>query len=291
MHFNPRYTVIRNILITVFALNIFVALAKGIYGYLTNSVSMLADGFHSLFDGTSNIIGLIGIYIASRPADPNHPYGHTKYETFASLAIGTLLFITAVQILLSSYRRLFTGVAPEVTEISFIIMLTTIAVNFAVTTFESRRGRQLKSELLISDSLHTRSDIFVSLSVIGSLIAVRLGYPIVDVIVALIIAVIIGYMGFSIFRESSDVLCDACAIEREQIRSVVAMVNGVWDSHAIRTRGRKNEIYLDLHILVDPKISVNRAHKIADEVELEVKKFYPEVADVLVHVEPYGVHG
>jgi len=291
LHLGPRYASIRNILIFVFALNISVALAKGVYGYITNSVSMLADGFHSLFDGTSNIIGLIGIYIASRPADPNHPYGHAKFETFASLAIGVLLSITAVQILFAAYQRLFAGVVPEVTAISFIIMTITIVVNFVVTTYENRRGRQLGSELLIADSLHTRSDIFVSFAVIGSLIAVLLGYPIVDIFVAFVIAAIIGYMAFSIFKESSEVLCDACMIEREEIRSVVARIEGVRGSHAIRTRGRKNEIYLDLHVLVDPEINIGKAHEIADRVEAEVRRTHPEVKDILVHVEPYGVHG
>jgi len=264
-----------------------VAAAKGIYGYQTHSVSMLADGFHSLFDGTSNILGLIGIYIASKPADRNHPYGHTKFETIATLGIGVLLSITAVQIIIGSYRRLFTGVVPDVTELSFIIMLITISVNIVVSTYENRRGKALASELLVSDSLHTRSDIFVSISVIGSLVAVQLGFPLVDVIVAFIIAGVIGFMAFSILRESSNVLCDASAIGCDEIRGVVMNIEGVRDSHAIRTRGRRSEIYLDLHVLVDPTLSVNQAHDIATKVEAEIRKYYPEITDVLVHVEPY----
>lgn len=290
---SARYISIRNTLIIVFSLNITVALAKGLYGYSTNSVSMLADGFHSMFDGTSNIIGLLGIYIASRPADPNHPYGHAKYETIASLAIGVLLAITAVEVILAAYRRFFTGVLPDVTALSFVIMLVTIATNYFVTTYEKRKGEALNSELLISDSLHTRSDIFVSLAVIGSLIAVLLGFPIIDILTAFVIAGIIGYMAVSIFRESSEVLCDACVLEREQIYEVVSAVEGVQESHAIRSRGRKNDIYLDLHILVDPAISVDKAHDIADEVEERVKSSFPDVTEVLVHVEPFkkAVHG
>lgn len=287
MQYDSRYANIRNTLIFVFVLNLLVAAAKGFYGYYTHSVSMLADGFHSLFDGTSNIIGLIGIYIASKPADPDHPYGHTKFETIASLGIGVLLSITAVQILIASYRRLFTGAEPDVTTLSFIIMAVTIVVNIIVTTYEHRKGKALSSELLVSDSLHTRSDVFVSLSVIGSLIAVRLGFPIVDVIVALIIAGVIGFMAISILKETSNVLCDASAIEYDEIRGVVLHIEGVRDSHAIRTRGRRSEIYLDLHVLVDPKLSIDQAHDISDEVEAEIRRCYPEITDVLVHVEPY----
>lgn len=249
---------------------------------------MLADGFHSMFDGASNIIGLVGIYVASKPADPKDPYGHSKYETFASLSIGMLLIITTTQILLSAYRRLFAGTIPEVTEISFAIMLVTIVINLTVATYENRRGNKLSSELLVSDSTHTKSDIFVSLSVVGSLIAVRLGYPMLDIVVALAIAIAIGYMAVLIFKESSGILCDARTIEYEEIHRAVTEIEGVRDTHAIRTRGRKNEVYLDLHILVDPQLDVSTAHSIANTVELEVKKLHPEIMDVLVHVEPYG---
>lgn len=288
MDSTSRYALIRNTLILVFVLNLSVSLAKGIYGYLTNSISMLADGFHSLFDSTSNIIGLIGIYIASKPADPEHPYGHAKYETISSLAIGVLLAITATQILVSAYNRLLSGSVPEVTLLSFMIMAATITINFAVSTFETRRGKELDSELLVSDSLHTRSDIYVSLSVVGSLLAVRLGYPIVDVLMALVIAVIIAYMAYRIFKESSAILCDASVMECDTIQRLVMRTSGVYDVHAIRTRGRKNEVYIDLHVVVDSTLNIDEAHDIADEVEDNVKRSFPEVTEVLIHVEPSG---
>ncbi|MCL6472363.1 MAG: cation diffusion facilitator family transporter [Firmicutes bacterium] len=284
---HPRYNSIRTTLILVLILNLAVALTKAGYGYLTNSVSMLADGFHSLFDGTSNVIGLAGIYIASKPADLTHPYGHAKYETIASLGIGVLLSVTAIEIFMSAYHRIFSGTIPEVTTASFVIMLITMAINLSVTTYEGRRGKQLKSELLISDAKHTRSDIYVSLSVIASLVAVKLGFPLVDVVIAFIIAGIIGYMAISVFKESSDVLCDARVIENHEIHAVVSKISGVHESHAIRTRGKKSEVYVDLHIVVDPKLNVDKAHDIASKVEEEVKKSFPDITDVLVHVEPH----
>lgn len=170
-------------------------------------------------------------------------------------------------------------------------MLVTIAVNLAITTYERKRGQQLRSELLVSDAMHTRSDIYISMSVIISLVAVGLGFPVLDVLVAFAIAGVIGYMAISIFKESSDVLCDTRVIEYDKIHAVVKTINGVWDSHAIRTRGRKSEIYLDLHILVDPKLNVGKAHSIADIVEAEIKKSFPEITDVLVHIEPFGTTG
>ena len=287
MGLRSRYVNIKNTLIIVLVLNLAIALTKAIYGYLTNSVSMLADGFHSLFDGASNIIGLAGIFIAAKPADTTHPYGHAKYETFASLSIGVLLSITAVEIFISAYHRIFSGINPKVTTVSFVIMLVTIAINLIVTTYEKKRGQQLKSEFLVSDSMHTRSDIYVSVSVIISLIAVKLGFPSLDVLVAFVIAGVIGFMALSVFKESSDVLCDTRVIERDKIHAVVQRINGVQGCHAIRTRGKKSEIYLDLHVLVDSELHVDKAHNIANEVEAEVKKSFPEITDILVHIEPY----
>ncbi len=287
MGLRSRYVNIQSTLIIVLVLNLAIALTKAIYGYLTNSVSMLADGFHSLFDGVSNVIGLAGIFIAAKPADTTHPYGHAKYETFASLSIGVLLSITAVEIFISAYHRIFSGINPKVTTVSFVIMLVTIAINLVVTTYEKKRGQQLKSEFLVSDSMHTRSDIYVSVSVIISLIAVKLGFPSLDVLVAFVIAGVIGFMALSVFKESSDVLCDTRVIERDKIHAVVQRINGVQDCHAIRTRGKKSEIYLDLHVLVDSELHVDKAHNIANEVEAEVKKSFPEITDILVHIEPY----
>ncbi|MCE5215169.1 MAG: cation diffusion facilitator family transporter, partial [Methanobacterium sp.] len=128
MNQKSYYSSVKRVLIIVLALNIAVALSKMIYGWLTNSLSMVSDGFHSLFDGTSNIIGIIGIIIASRPPDQVHPYGHEKFETFASLGIAFLLFITCFEILQSAIGRFFNPETPDITMISFLIMGITLVI-------------------------------------------------------------------------------------------------------------------------------------------------------------------
>ena len=196
----------RRILWIILGLNWGVAAAKLIYGWMTDAVSMQADGIHSSFDGMSNVIGLIGLWVAAHPPDAGHPYGHKKYETFAAAAIGLLLFGTCLYILRNSYLHWREGVVPEVTAISFAIMLVTMAVNWGVMTWERRRGEVLQSEILVADSLHTASDILSSFSVLIGLAAVAAGYPLLDPIAGVVIAGFIGHTGVLVLKEASQSL-------------------------------------------------------------------------------------
>ncbi len=278
---------VRQVLLYTLFLNIAVAAAKIIYGYATGSISMLSDGFHSFFDGTSNIIGLIGIWIASQPPDEDHPYGHRKFETLATIAIAVLIFGAGIEILREAYYRLKTAGAPEVTSLSFIIMALTLLVNFGVMTYETKKGRELKSDFLLADAMHTKSDIYVSLSVVISLIASKIGYPVVDVIAAVVITVFIARAGFSILKSATAVLTDSACINPDDIKGLVNSVKGVQDCHGIRTRGNEDFANIDLHVLVDPEIKVREAHAVAHSVEEAIKKNFPSVVDVVIHIEPY----
>ncbi len=277
------------ILIKILILNWAVALAKIIYGLLTHCVSMTADGFHSLSDGASNIIGIVGIKIASQPIDQDHPYGHKKYETFFSLGIAALLFLICFNLIKEGVVRLYKPVIPQVDFKSFAIMLITMAVNFIVVLYERKKGKLLKSDILISDSAHTSADIITSFVVIIALIAMKLGYPIIDPIATIIIALFIARAGYHIVQEASRVLCDTVAIEEtKKIVDIVLAVKGVKTCHRIRTRGRPDDIYVDLHIQVNPDMHVDDAHEISYAIEESIKKAMPEVADVVVHIEPRG---
>ena len=280
------YSTVKRVLIIVLVLNILVALAKGIYGWYTNSLSMISDSIHSFFDSISNVIGIIGIIIASRPPDIKHPYGHSKYETFASLGIAILLFITCFEILQSAIGRFLNPTTPEISLLSFLIMGITIAINIGVSVYENRKGHEMKSNILISDSLHTRSDIYVSLAVVLGFLVIQLGYVIADPIIAIIIALLIAKMGIEIIQESSGVLLDKTAIDNEIIKKIVNSSRGIEDCHKIRTRGSASHIYVDLHIILDSCYSLDEAHDIAHEVENKLKSCIPEIKDVVVHLDP-----
>lgn len=282
-----RISRIRRVLWTVLFLNIGVALAKLAWGYASGSVAMQADGFHSLFDGTSNVIGLVGIGMAGRPADRDHPYGHGKYETYASLAIGVMLALAAYNVGTSAFAKLTSSGTPAVVDaVSFAVMFGTLTINLFITTYERRVGREIGSEILVADAAHTGSDVWVSLSVIGGLIAVRLGYPVVDPIVALVVAGVIAWTAFGIFKQATATLSDTARIPPTEVCEVAWSVPGVLGCHHVRTRGTEAETYVDLHVQVDPAMSVEDAHAISVEVEKLICDSFPAAVDVVVHIEP-----
>jgi cation diffusion facilitator family transporter len=283
---NQHYAQIKRILIAILGLNWAVALAKIIYGLYTHCNSMAADGFHSLSDGTSNIIGLIGIHIASKPRDINHPYGHKKYETLFTLVIAGLLLTISMNLISKGISRFFDPVTPKIDIISFLVMLLTLAVNLAVMNYEYNKGKLLQSDILISDSLHTKADIFISLSVIITLIAIKLGYPILDPIVTVVIALFIIFTAFKIIKDSAHVLCDTVVADTQRISDVVLGIKGVRACHKIRTRGRPDDINLDLHVQVSPDMHIDKAHELSYAIEETIKREIPQITDVVVHMEP-----
>ena len=282
-----HYNRIRFVLIIVLVLNWAVAAAKLVLGVLTRCESMTADGFHSLADGASNIIGLIGIALSSKPVDKDHPYGHRKYETFFSLGIAALLFLVSANLIRDGFDRFLHPIAPEVNLYSFLVMIITIGVNIGVMKYEYNIGKGMGSDILIADSMHTRADIFTSLAVIAALVAIRLGQPVLDAVATFVISLFIAYAGVEIIKGASKVLCDSAPItDPKMISDIVMKVKGVKACHKIRTRGRPDDICVDLHVLVDPTMHIDQAHNICYAIESAVKSGIPNVSDVLVHVEP-----
>lgn len=286
MSMQSRFFQIRKVLIYVLALNWLVSFVKIVYGFITKCASMSADGMHSFSDGASNIIGLIGIWAASQPVDKDHPYGHKKYETFSAIGIAILLVLLCFHILHGAVTRFFNPVIPDVTVISFFVMLVTLLINLFVMRYEKKKSKELKSDILYSDAMHTRSDILVSVSVIATLVSIMMGFPILDTVVAVVIAGLIGYSAFEILRESSNILCDRAALVAGKIKDIVMDIEGVRECHKIRTRGRQDDIHVDLHIVVNPAMHVGTAHNISEMIENAIKGKIAGVTDVLVHIEP-----
>jgi cation diffusion facilitator family transporter len=282
-----HYREIQNVLWIVLVLNWAVAAAKMIYGYMSGSTSMTADGFHSLSDGTSNVIGIIGIHFSSQPKDEDHPYGHKKYETLFALGIAAMLLIVAFNIGKGGVGRIINPIVPQVNFVSFAVMIITVLVNITVMIYEYRRGKQLQSDILVVDSMHTRADIFTSVSVIVALVCVKLGFPIIDPVITLVIAAFIAYSAFIIIREEAGILCDAIAItDTKKIEAAVLLIKGVKSCHKIRTRGRPDDVHLDLHIQIDADMTMRDSHLLNHTIQKEVMSAFPQIVDVLVHMEP-----
>lgn len=282
-----HYSKVRRVLFNVLLLNWGVAAAKIAFGLISRSASMTADGFHSFSDGASNIVGLVGIAFACQPRDKDHPYGHKKYETFFSLGIAFLLGIVCFELFQEGVKRLYKPILPDINIVSFAVMAVTLMINIVVMRYERRKGEELNSDILVSDATHTKADILTSVSVIVSFIAIKLGFPVIDAVATLGIALFVAYAAYEIMREGSRILCDEAAIiDDKRVREIVLKINGVKSCHNIRTRGRRDDINLDLHVQVKPNMHIDKAHKISDEIESELRKNIPGVSDVVVHMEP-----
>lgn len=276
---------ISRVLWVVLGLNLAVAFAKLGVGMTVNSLAMIADGFHSLLDGSSNVIGLVGMALASRPPDREHPYGHHKVESFSALAIALLLGVTALEVVRAGIARLGSATHPEPTLAAFAVMAVTLAVNAGVSRYEASRGRALRSEVLLADAGHTRSDVLVSLSVLAGLGAARLEVYWLDAVVAFAIAVLILRIAFGILQRGSRTLLDETSLAPTEVAAVVDAVPGVRSSSNIRSRGQPPHLFIDLEIQLDPETPLREAHRIAHDVhEACVEAF--DARDVVVHMEP-----
>lgn len=281
-----RYVQVVRVLYLVLVINLAVAVAKIALGYMTGAVSILSDGFHSLTDSASNVVALVGISVARRPPDADHPYGHRKYETMASLGILVFLVIVLVQVVTAAADRLLNGGSPRVFPEGIGLMTVTLIVNLFVVAYEMREGRRLKSEVLRADAKHTRSDVLTSIAVLGALLGVWWGYPLLDPLAALLVAGFIGHACWSIAKEASGILSDQIVIAESDVRSIVQSVPEVLGCEKIRTRGAADHAFLDLHLWLDPMTPLVAAHATSHIVKDRLMQKFPQLADVVIHIEP-----
>ncbi len=282
-----RYQAVARVLTRVFILNLAVALAKIAFGYSSGAVSILSDGFHSLIDASSNVVGLIGIRAASQPPDEDHPYGHRKYETVASGAFVGFTALVMLEVLRNAFNHL-RGREPEhaIAAGSFVVMIATVAVNLFVIWYESREAKRLSSEMLAADALQTRADVWSSLTVIAALAGTRFGFALLDPIAALVVAVFIGYGGGEIFPATTRLLSDRVVMHDKDVEHVVMSVPGVLGCHHIRTRGSEDHVFLDLHVWMAADMRLDEAHRISHVVKDKLMARYPNIADAIIHIEP-----
>lgn len=284
---SDRYASVGRVLVRVLLLNLAVALAKIGFGYFSGAVSVLSDGFHSLIDASSNVVGLIGIRAASQPPDEDHPYGHRKYETVASTLFMGFMALVVLEVLRNAYNHLRGGL-PEhaITAASFVVMVVTVAVNLFVIWYETGEGKRLSSEMLLADAMQTRADVWSSLTVIAALFGARLGFPLLDPLAALVVAAFIAYGGYQIFHATTGILSDRVVMVDKDVEQVVMSVPGVLGCHQIRTRGSEDHVFVDLHVWLPADMRLNEAHHISHVVKDKLMARYPRIADAIIHIEP-----
>jgi cation diffusion facilitator family transporter len=281
------HSAVSRVLIRVLLLNLAVAVAKIAFGYASGAVSILSDGFHSLTDASSNVVGLVGVRAAGRPPDEDHPYGHRKYETVAAASIIAFLMLVVLEILRNAFNHLAgRTAAPEITIGSFVVMAVTMAMNLVVMKYETSEGTRLGSEMLLADALQTRGDVWTSLAVILALGGARAGLPILDPLAAIAVAGFIGYAGFQIATATTQILSDRIVISETEIEQVVMRVPGVLGCHHIRTRGSTDHVFLDLHVWLPADMRLADAHALSHVVKDRLMAHYPQIADAIIHIEP-----
>jgi cation diffusion facilitator family transporter len=282
-----RYAEVSRVLWQVFLLNVVVAVAKIAFGYASGAVSILSDGFHSLTDSASNVVGMVGVRFAQQPPDADHPYGHRKYETVAAAAVTVFLLLVVVEVLRNAIASLTGRAAPhQIGAASFIVMLVTIAINLTVVSYESRAAERLGSEVLMADATQTRSDVWSSLAVIVALAGARAGLPILDPIAALIVAGFIAYAGYQVARATTRILSDRIVMDESDVERVVMSVPGVLGCHQIRTRGSADHVFLDMHVWLPAAMPLVDAHALSHVVKDRLIERYPQIADAIIHIEP-----
>lgn len=286
-----RYRMIRRVLLVVLVVDLLLAASKGIYGYLTGSLGMLSDGFHSAIHALGGVIGLIGVRLAARPPDDRHPYGYERYEPLAAMGVAGLMFIAVWKILGGAWLRVHSSQIPEVTNISFIIMTGAVIVGVSLAAWERRLSRRLSSTMLEADAGRVWGDTLVSISVIAGLVATRAGTSWLDAAVSIVVAAFIAWTAWGIVRGASRVLSDAAVADIESIASIARGVDGVRGCHQVRARGVSGMVRVDLHVLVDPEMTVEESHHLAEEIERQIRNKVGGITEVLVHVGPVTLHG
>lgn len=286
---NDYQSGVRRVLLVTLILNLIVVVGKLIAGILASSLSVISDAIHSSVDSLNNIVGLVVTKYAAAEPDEDHPYGHAKFETLAAFVIAGFLFVTCYQIGLSAFSRLLNGehAPPQISALTLGVMIVTILVNIFVTVFEHREGQRLKSEFLIADAIHTRSDVLVSLSVLTGLILIKIGYVWLDPLVSLGVAAFIAWNGYQIFKTTVPVLVDASPVPPARIVQIVESVAGVHSVHDVRARMHGGEMFVEMHLHIKPKLEQDHiaSHAVTEEVEQKLMKEFGKVT-ATIHVEP-----
>jgi len=269
--------------------NLILAVAKLIIGIIGHSTALIADGLHSLSDLISDGLVLIATHHSNVDADEDHPYGHARYETLATIALGVMLIAVAVGVAIDAVSHLFEP-AEILTPSTLALWVAGISVlsKELLYQYTARVGRQVKSKLLLANAWHHRSDAISSIVVFIGITGAIWGWPVLDSVAALAVALMIAKIGWDLSHSSVQELVDT-ALEPEilqQIREKISQINGVLELHMLRTRRMGHNALVEVHLLVDSQISVSEGHQISEAVEKTLVDNFEEINDVTVHIDP-----
>lgn len=282
---------VARIMALVLALNLAAAAVKFVFSLLADSAVLRGDAYYSAIDALVDVVLLVMLRLAARPPDENHPYGHAKFEALAVAVVAVLIFIMLQDLGVSAWHRLHGGHVPHFDPLYVWTLAATLLFSLALALYQVARGRTLGSPALRADGMFTLSGCALTALSIASLLGGRAGLAWPDAAGAFLACGMILWSGWQVGRDALATLLDEVRIDEASLMSVVLGVPGVGGCHQIRSRGLPEHIHVDLHIQVDPEMSVFYGHKVAHAVEDEVMARFSGVQEVAVHVEPLGPPG
>lgn len=277
---------------TSILVNTLLSLLKLAAGIFASSEAMVSDAVHSASDVFSTFVVIIGIRMAGKKADKEHPYGHERMECVAAILLAAVLALTGAGIGFSGLRKIVEG-SGEQLAVPGILAIAAAVLSIVVKEwmFWYTRGnaKKINSGALMADAWHHRSDSLSSVGALAGIIGARLGFPVMDPLASVIICLFIFQAAYEIFKDAVDKMVDkSCDDETEQkIRTLVLKQHGVLRVDALHTREFGNKIYVDLEIAADGHLSLNESHEIAEDVHDEIEKAFPRIKHIMIHVNPY----
>ncbi len=286
---DSRYREIRRVTLVGSAIDLILAVFKLLFGYLANSQALIADGIHSLSDLATDFMVLVAAKHGCRDADETHPYGHGRFETVATVALGIALIVVAGGIVWDATARLFKPeelLQPGIW--ALVIAGASVVSKEWIYHYTMHVARKLKSNMLKANAWHSRSDAISSVVVVIGVGGTMAGLEYLDAVAAVLVGAMVAKIGWDLARQSLHELVDT-ALDPERveiIRREILGVGGVKELHMLRTRMMGGDALVDVHVLVDPKLSVSEGHYIGEKVRQRLIAEVEEVNDVMVHVDP-----
>ena len=284
-----RYQDARRVTLVGAVVNIVLSVLKILAGWLGSSHALIADGIHSLSDLATDVVVLVAAKHGAKDADDEHPYGHGRIETLATVALGSVLILVAFGIGYDAIRRLF---APEQLLLPGMLALSAAVISVLVKEglyhYTVIVARKLRSNLLRANAWHHRSDAVSSIVVVVGVIGSMAGLGYLDAVASVVVAVMVAKIGWDLSWQSAHELIDR-GLEQddvEVIRNKIMAVDGVRAMHDLRTRRMGGNAFVDVDVLVDPSITVSEGHRIGEEVLKRLNQNIDEVTDVTVHIDP-----
>ena len=273
------------------AVNLLLTVLKFVGGFLGRSQAVVADAVHSVSDITTDVAILIGVKYWTKPADASHPHGHQRLETVITLSIGVVLALAALGLLINAVSSLHHHEDRPVGLVALVAALVSLVSKEWLYQWTVRAGKRIRSMPVIANAWHHRSDVFSSIPPALAVAAALIGpdWAFLDHVGAAVVSLFIFQASYKIARPAVDKLVDQGAPEKEleEIRTIARSVEGVQDVHAVRTRYVGSlSLAVDLHIMVEPYLSVYKGHEIAKIVRRRLMDEGPDVYDVIVHIEP-----